>query len=65
MACSCRSWPSSLERVVKPGAAIAENPHHFIVVGGDGDRLSLEVIGTLPREYRPYGAARASISSIE
>jgi len=51
--------------VVKPGAAIAENPHHFIVVGGDGDRLSLEVIGTLPREYRPYGAARASISSIE
>jgi hypothetical protein len=45
----------SLERLVKPGAAIAENPHHFVVVGVDGDRLSLEVIGTGPTGYQPYG----------
>ena len=46
-----------LERVVKPGETIAENPHHFVVVGVDGDRLSLEVIGTGPIGYRPYGGS--------
>jgi hypothetical protein len=45
----------SLDRVVKPGAAIAENPHHFVVVRVDGDRLSLEVIGIGPAGYGPYG----------
>jgi hypothetical protein len=47
----------SLERVVKPGATVAENPHHFIVIRVDGDRLSLEVIGTGPTGYRPYGGS--------
>jgi hypothetical protein len=47
----------SLERVVKPGAAIAENPHHFVVVRVDGERLSLEVIGTGPAAFGPYGGS--------
>jgi hypothetical protein len=48
------SWPTSasrtlvvsLDRVLKPGQALADNPHHFVVVRGDGDRLSLAVIGS-------------------
>jgi hypothetical protein len=51
---AARPLEVSLERVVKPGAAIADNPHHFVMVRVDGDRLSLEVIGTGPTAYRPY-----------
>jgi hypothetical protein len=54
---AARPLEVSLERVVKPGAAIADNPHHFIVVRVDGARLSLEVIGTGPTGYRPYGGS--------
>jgi Calcineurin-like phosphoesterase len=52
---AARPLEVSLERVVKPGTAIADNPHHFVVVRVDGDRLSLEVIGTGPPGYGPYG----------
>jgi hypothetical protein len=52
---AARPLKVSLERVVKPGTAIADNPHHFVVVRVDGDRLSLEVIGTGPTGYGPYG----------
>jgi len=54
---AARPLDVSLERLVKPGAAIAENPHHFVVVRVDGDRLSLEVIGTGPTGYGPYGGS--------
>jgi hypothetical protein len=43
-----------VEHVMRPGATPEENPHHFVVVQVDGDRLSLEVIGTGPKEYLPY-----------
>ena len=40
-----------------------ENPHHFVVVQVDGDRLSLEVIGTGPTPYTPYkGSAKIVLS---
>jgi hypothetical protein len=42
-----------IEHRMKPGTA-AENPHHFVVIQVDGDRLSLEVVGTGPAAYRPY-----------
>jgi len=31
-----------VDHLVKPGTAPEENPHHFVVVQVDGDRLSLE-----------------------
>jgi hypothetical protein len=43
-----------LEHLMKPGMTPEENPHHFVVIRVDGDRLSLEVIGTGPTTYRPY-----------
>jgi 3',5'-cyclic AMP phosphodiesterase CpdA len=43
-----------LEHLARPGATIEENPHHFVVVRVDGDRLSLEVIGTGPMPFVPY-----------
>lgn len=43
----------TLEHVVKPGRTAADNPHHFVVIQVDGDRLSLEVVGSgVP--YAPY-----------
>jgi 3',5'-cyclic AMP phosphodiesterase CpdA len=44
-----------LEHPMKPGTTVAENPHHFVVIQVDGDRLSLEVVGTGPSDYKPYG----------
>jgi len=43
-----------LEHLMKPGATPEENPHHFVVVRVDGERLSLEVVGTGSTPYRPY-----------
>jgi hypothetical protein len=47
--------------LTKPGGP-QENPHHFVVIQVDGDRLSLEVVGTGPTEYRPYGGVRSKIA---
>ena len=43
-----------VEHLVKPGMTPEENPHHFVVIQVNGDRLSLEVIGTGPTTYAPY-----------
>ena len=51
-----------VEHLTRPGAA-ADNPHHFVVIRVDGDRLSLEVIGTGPTAYTPYnGSAKIVLS---
>ncbi len=50
-----------VEHLMKPGATAAENPHHFVVVRVDGDRLSLEVIGTGATAYMPYPGGTAKI----
>jgi hypothetical protein len=44
-----------VEHLIKPGRTREENPHHFLVLQVDGDRLSLEVeaIGGTP--FAPYG----------
>jgi calcineurin-like phosphoesterase family protein len=44
-----------VQHLMKPGATPAENPHHFVVVHVDGDRLSLEVIAAGAVAYMPYG----------
>jgi hypothetical protein len=51
-----------LEHLTRPGLTAAENPHHFVLVQVDGDRLSLEVVGTGPTEYTPYSGARSKIA---
>jgi hypothetical protein len=52
-----------VEHLMKPGSTIAENPHHFVVVQVDGDKLSLEVIGTGATPYLPYkGSAKIVLS---
>jgi hypothetical protein len=49
-----------VEHLTKPGATPEENPHHFVVIQVDGDRVSLEVVGTGPSDYRPYGGGATS-----
>jgi hypothetical protein len=52
-----------VDHLMKPGSTPDENPHHFVVVRVDGDRLSLEVIGTGPVAYTPYnGSAKIVLS---
>ena len=43
-----------VEHMMKPGPTVADNPHHFVAITVDGDRLSLEVIGTGAAPYTPY-----------
>jgi hypothetical protein len=52
-----------VEHLMKPGMTAAENPHHFVVVQVDGDKLSLEVVGIGATPYTPYpgGAAKVSL----
>jgi hypothetical protein len=50
-----------VEHLLKPGSTPEENPHHFIVVQVDGDRLSLEVVGVGPEDYAPYPGGRSKI----
>jgi hypothetical protein len=50
-----------IEHVMKPGPAITDNPHHFTIVRVDGDRLSLEVVGTGATPYLPYGQPRVDL----
>ena len=39
---------------MKPGPTVADNPHHFVVIQVDGDRLSLEVVGIAGTTLAPY-----------
>jgi hypothetical protein len=50
-----------LDHPMKPGVTADANPHHFVTIRVDGDRLSLEVTGTGPTDYKPYNG-RATIS---
>jgi 3',5'-cyclic AMP phosphodiesterase CpdA len=44
-----------VEHRLKPGPLVADNPHHFLIVRVDGDRLFLQVAGAGPAPYVPYG----------
>jgi hypothetical protein len=44
-----------LEHLVKQGMTPGENPHHFVLVHVDGDRIRVEVIGTdFGQAFTPY-----------
>jgi hypothetical protein len=52
-----------VEHLVKPGATPADNPHHFIVVQVDGDRLWLEVVAAGGVNFAPYnGRSRIALT---
>jgi hypothetical protein len=51
-----------VEHLIKPGVP-ADNPHHFVVIQVDGDRLSLEVVGTGPTPYTPYNGSATTVLS--
>lgn len=44
-----------VEHLSKPGLTAEQNPHHFVVIQVDGNRLSLEVVSAGPAAYAPYG----------
>jgi hypothetical protein len=51
-----------VEHLMRPGDTGALNPHHFTVIRVDGDRLSVEVVGTGDTPYTPYSGGRAKIA---
>jgi len=50
-----------VDHVMRPGGTADANPHHFVTIRVDGERLSLEVTGIGPADYKPYNG-RAAIS---
>lgn len=52
-----------VEHLIRPGATIADNPNHFLIIRVDGDQLSLEVIGAGATPYTPYGKERLDLSA--
>jgi hypothetical protein len=51
----------SVEHLIKPGTTESENPHHFVVIHVDGDRLSLEAVASGSTPFLPYGRARLEL----
>jgi 3',5'-cyclic AMP phosphodiesterase CpdA len=52
-----------VEHLMKPGQTTVDNPHHFVVIQIDGDRLSLEVVGVDGTNFAPYaGQSRILLS---
>jgi hypothetical protein len=52
-----------IEHLARPGATVADNPHHFVVVQVDGDRLWLEVVAAGGVNVAPYnGRSRIALS---
>jgi hypothetical protein len=51
-----------IEHLIKPGPAISDNPHHFIVVHVDGDHVSLEAVATGTTSFVPYGKRRIDLN---
>jgi hypothetical protein len=49
-----------VEHLTRPGPRTEDNPHHFVVVEVDGDRLALEVVALGGASYAPY-AGRSRI----
>ncbi len=45
----------AVQHLARPGPSIADNPHHFVAVQVDGDKISFEAFGTGPAPFRPYG----------
>ena len=50
-----------IEHIVKPGAVIEENPHHFVLIRVDGDDVSLEPIASNNAPFQPYGRQRLEL----
>jgi Calcineurin-like phosphoesterase len=55
-----------VEHLTKPSATRDGNPHHFVVIEVDGDRLSLEVVAIDGAPYAPYaGRSRIELTDGE
>ena len=51
-----------IEHLIKPGPAISDNPHHFVVIRVDGEHVSLEVVATGTTSFMPYGKQRIDLN---
>lgn len=52
----------AVEHLVKPGADSTGNPHHYLVVHVDGEKLSIEVVGVgWGSSFAPYAGGRMAI----
>ena len=51
----------SVQHLVRPGLTDEDNPHHFVIVTVDGDRLSLRVVSTAAAPFRPFGTETLSL----
>ena len=51
-----------LQQLVKPGVERGLNPHHYVIVSVDGEKLDMEVIGVdWGRGFQPYRSNKAEL----
>ncbi len=53
-----------VDHLMRPGPTPADNPHHFVILRIDGNKLSIEAIALGGQAYAPYGG-RSSIDLID
>ncbi|HLY62392.1 MAG TPA: metallophosphoesterase [Terriglobia bacterium] len=52
----------ALDHLVKPGIEPGANPHHFVIVRVDGDKLDMDVIGVdWGRDFQPYRSNKVEL----
>ena len=52
----------TIEHLVKPGVEPGANPHHFVIVRVDGDKLGMDVIGVdWGRDFQPYRSNKVEL----
>jgi hypothetical protein len=51
-----------VEHLTRPGSTADDNPHHFVVVRVDGERLSVEVVAAREAPYTPYPGGKSAVT---
>lgn len=51
-----------VEHLVKPGLEAADNPHHFVILDVDGDRIWLRPVATVAAPFLPHGTERIELT---
>jgi len=52
----------TIEHPIRPGSIEADNPHHFVILEVDGDRIWLKLVATVARPFQPYGQERVELA---
>ncbi len=52
----------TISQLVRPGSTVEDNPHSFVIVEIDGERIWLRVVAENDAAYEPYGRPRVELT---